>query len=54
MNQIKIVDITGKIILAKTFVGQTMEIDLSTYSSGLYYLLVDGSEGHKSCKLVKK
>jgi len=54
INQFKIVDMTGKIIIAKTLVGQTVEIDLSRYSSGLYYLLVDGSDGHKSCKLVKK
>ena len=54
MNQFKIIDMTGKIIIAKTLVGQSMEIDLSTYSSGLYYIVVDGSNGHNSCKLVKK
>lgn len=54
MNQFKIIDMTGKIIITKALAGQSVEVDLSGYSSGLYYLLVDGSNGHKSFKLVKK
>ncbi len=54
INQFRIVDMTGRIILNKNLVGQSVEIDLSAYSSGLYYLLVDGSNGHKIRKLIKK
>ena len=54
LNQFRIIDMTGRTILNKNMVGQSVEIDLSAYSSGLYYLLVDGSNGHKISKLVKR
>jgi len=54
LNQFRIIDMTGRTILNKNLVGQSVEIDLSAYSSGLYYLLVDGSNGHKISKLVKR
>ena len=54
LNQLRIIDMTGRTILNKNLVGQSIEIDLSAYSSGLYYLLVGGNKGISSFKLIKK
>lgn len=54
INQLRIIDMTGKVIINKNFDNQSIEIDLSAYNSGLYYLLVDGINGHKYSKLIKK
>ena len=54
INRFRIIDMTGRTILNKNLGGQSIEINLSNYSSGMYYLLIDGSNIHKTSKLIKK
>lgn len=54
LNRIRIIDITGRTIVEKTVKGDLIQFDLSICRSGLYNLIVDGNNGTKTCKLIKK
>jgi beta-glucosidase len=53
-NQIRIMDISGKIILKKDLTGEYLDFDLSNYKPGIYFLNVNGKEGNITCKIIKK
>ena len=52
-KNLRIVDLTGKIILIKNITSELMEIDLSNFQKGMYYLLIDGVNGSRAAKLIK-
>ncbi|HET7732535.1 MAG TPA: glycoside hydrolase family 3 C-terminal domain-containing protein, partial [Paludibacter sp.] len=53
-NHIRIVDVTGKMIIDRTVNAESVEFNLSECKSGLYNLIVDGKNGMQTCKLLKK
>ena len=54
VNQLKIVDIAGKVVAVKAVDSNIVNIDLSSCQSGLYILIAEGNNGSKVMKLVKK
>ena len=55
-NVIGIYDQLGQalVVIEKTNIRQEMEIDLSTYSSGMYIMRLMSDEGSQSVRLLKK
>ncbi len=54
INQVKIIDISGKILLKKEMTGQYLNFDLTGYKQGVYFLNVIGSDGNTTCKIIKE
>jgi len=54
LNCVRIVDMTGKIIVDKNLKGEVVQLDLSNCPSGLYNLFIDSNKGSRTCKLLKK
>jgi hypothetical protein len=50
---IELVDLTGKIILSKTFTGKSITLDLSSFASGAYLLNVYTAQGKTTSKVFK-
>ncbi|MCL1943480.1 MAG: T9SS type A sorting domain-containing protein [Candidatus Azobacteroides sp.] len=53
LNRLKIVDVSGKIIMKKPIDAEIMQIDLSGYPSGIYFLTVFGDTGIVVAKIIK-
>ncbi len=53
INQLKVLDATGKTVMVKT-ADSNVNIDLSNRQPGLYILFVEGNDGSKVMKLMKK
>jgi hypothetical protein len=51
---IKIIDMNGKELLYRSFTGNTINVDMSMYSSGLYIIYVQGKRKFGTRLLVKK
>lgn len=54
IDEVEIISVTGKSILAKKINSDHSEIDLSTVSSGVYFLKVKAEGKTKTIKIVKK
>ncbi|MBP7965431.1 MAG: T9SS type A sorting domain-containing protein, partial [Paludibacteraceae bacterium] len=54
IQNLKIVDVTGKIISEKNHVNSTETIDLSNFSNGLYLVILQSENGTQSFKVVKE
>ncbi|MBS1651256.1 MAG: T9SS type A sorting domain-containing protein [Bacteroidetes bacterium] len=53
LRSIDIIDLTGRIIVAKQVNVQSIELSISEFSSGIYYLRVKDTQGIKIIKLIK-
>ncbi len=54
INQLKVLDAIGKTVAVKAVDSNVINIDLSNRQPGLYILLVEGKNGSKVMKLMKK
>lgn len=54
IQNLKMVDVTGKIISEKNHVNSTETIDLSNFSNGLYLVILQSENGTQSFKVVKE
>jgi len=53
LSQVNVFDLTGKIILTKTIKGETLSLDISDLSGGMYLIAVQDSTGNQyQSKLV--
>lgn len=54
-SEVKVFDINGKYLFTKKIDSKNMEIDLTAFASGMYYLnIVTGNQVVKTCKVVKQ
>ena len=53
LKTIRLVDVTGRVILEIEEGNQLFSLDLSTYSKGVYYLSVKTANGTQSKKVIK-
>ena len=54
IRSIQLFDVQGRIVLTKLLSDENASVDLSNYSSGIYYLKISTENGSKTEKLVKK
>ena len=54
IQNLKVVDVTGKIIAEKSRVNSTETVDLSNFSNGLYLVILQSENGTQSFKVVKE
>lgn len=54
IRSIQVYDIQGRILITKLLSEENTSVDLSNYSSGIYYLKINTDKGAKTEKLVKK
>ena len=52
-TEIKISDISGKFIFNQSFTGEFLQLDLSEFQKGIYFLYVQGINGNRTCKIIK-
>ncbi len=51
---IKMTDLAGKILMETSAQGNSSEIDMSDFASGVYYIIIECSEGAYAGRLVKQ
>lgn len=54
LKTIRLVDVTGRVILEVEEVNQIFSLDLSTYSKGVYYMNVKSANGILTKKIIKE
>ena len=54
INQLKVLDATGKVVVVETVDSDIININLSDRPSGLYILFIEGNDGSEVMKLIKK
>lgn len=52
--RITVLDITGKVIIEKTEISETEQIDMSGFNSGIYLISIDNGKNIYTSKLIKK
>ncbi|MEO6901491.1 MAG: T9SS type A sorting domain-containing protein [Bacteroidia bacterium] len=53
VSELEVIDITGRIILKQKNTAKTIDIDISSFSSGIYYLKLFNATTSKTIKLIK-
>jgi hypothetical protein len=53
-NQIKVTDVTGKVITTKTFAGTNTQINMASYTKGLYFITINAEETNQVIKFIKE
>jgi len=54
IRSIQVYDVQGRILISKILSEENASVDLSSYSSGIYYLKINSDNGAKTEKLIKK
>lgn len=54
IRSIQVYDVQGRILISKILSEENASVDLSSYSSGIYYLKINSDNGAKTDKLIKK
>lgn len=54
IRSIQVYDVQGRILISKILSEENASVDLSSYSSGIYYLKINSDNGSKTEKLIKK
>jgi hypothetical protein len=50
-HSVKVIDNLGRELLNKTFEGQSFDVDLTSHTTGIYFIILDSGE---SFKLIKE
>lgn len=53
VNEIKLVDLTGKTLLTSTIINNSTKLDLHTLSAGVYHVIVNTNLGSVTRKIIK-
>ena len=53
VNEIKLVDLTGKTLLTSTIINNSTKLDLHLFSAGIYHVIVNTNEGSVTRKIIK-
>jgi hypothetical protein len=54
INSIELYDVQGRLLIAKTTNEDQINVDISNYSNGIYFLKVNSANGEKTKKIVKE
>ena len=53
VNEIKLVDLTGKTLLTSPIINNSSKLDLHLFSAGIYHVIVNTNEGSVTRKIIK-
>ncbi len=54
IQNLKLIDVTGKIVIEKTNANTTTLMDVSSLAKGIYFVILQTENGNQSFKLVKE
>jgi hypothetical protein len=53
-QKVEVTDVAGRLLLSKSFSGQKVNVDLSHFASGVYYIKVLSASGGGATRIVKQ